>query len=93
MHTLEKKTMTIGSYTLNFMEVLGKGATGTVYKGMNLYMWGYHNTNQTSVAIKVIQLNTIKDDATKSLLDNEKAALKMVQNQNIIKLLDIIETN
>ena len=38
MHTLEKKTMTIGSYTLNFMEVLGKGATGTVYKGMNLYM-------------------------------------------------------
>ena len=49
--------------------------------------------DRTPAAIKVIQLSTIKDDATKSLLDNEKSALKIVQNPNIIKLLDIVETN
>jgi serine/threonine protein kinase len=43
------------------------------------------------VAIKVIDLATIKDDATKSLLENEKLALQTVKNAHVVKLEDIIE--
>jgi hypothetical protein len=42
------------------------------------------------VAIKVIDLATIKDDATRSLLENEKQALKLVKDPNVVQLLDII---
>lgn len=93
MHMADRNSMVIGKFTVCFSQVLGKGATGIVYKGKKIIHLGYHNMDRTPAAIKVIQLSTIKDDATKSLLDNEKSALKIVQNPNIIKLLDIVETN
>ena len=53
----------IGNYTLLPQEILGKGATGIVYKGV-------HNITQEPIAVKTIDLSTIKDEATKSLLEN-----------------------
>lgn len=63
---------------------MGKGTTGTVYRG-------YHNETYSPVAVKVIDLATIKDDATRSLLENEKLALQTVKNANVVKLEDIVE--
>lgn len=93
MYTQNPQNLTLGNYTLNPSQILGKGATGIVYKGISHIYQGMNNIDKSAVAIKSIQLSTIKDDATKSLLENEKKALKMVNNQNIIKLLDIIEMN
>jgi len=86
-------SMVLGQFNLCFSQVLGKGATGIVYKGNSIYNIGYRNADKIPVAIKCIQLSTIKDDVTRCLLENEKSALKKVNNPNIIKLLDIIETN
>jgi hypothetical protein len=36
MQTLEKKSIIIGNYTLQYSQVIGKGATGTVYRGINI---------------------------------------------------------
>jgi serine/threonine protein kinase len=39
----------------------------------------------------VIDLSTVKDDATRMLLENEKMALQTVQNPNVVQLKEIIE--
>ena len=55
--------LTVGDYLLHPNELLGQGATGKVYKGQ-------HTTSLAPVALKHIDLSTINDDATKSLLQN-----------------------
>jgi serine/threonine-protein kinase len=47
----------------------------------------------TPVAIKTIDLQTIKDEATRSLLENEKSALREISNPNVVKLIEIVEQN
>lgn len=39
----------------------------------------------------MIDLSTIKDDATRSLLENEKMGLQTVSHANVVKLLDIFD--
>jgi serine/threonine protein kinase len=45
----------------------------------------------TPAAAKVIDSATIKDDATRSLLDNEKLALQSIDHANVVRLKDIID--
>ena len=47
--------------------------------------------SQKTVAIKAIDLATINDEVTQTLLSNEKKALKMIESENTLKLHDIIE--
>ena len=53
----------LGKYDLFHGYSLGKGATGVVYKGQD-------SSSKQPVAMKHIDLDTIRDDATKSLLQN-----------------------
>jgi serine/threonine protein kinase len=75
--------LVIGNYTLCWTQLLGKGATGCVYKA-------FHTTTRSPAAVKHIDLATISDDATRILLQNEQKALKMIDNSNVVKLLDIV---
>ncbi len=43
------------------------------------------------MAIKVIELASIKDDATRLLLENEKNALRSIKDANVVQLHDIVE--
>lgn len=68
MDIQEKEPIAIGNYHLYPSQLLGKGATGTVYKGKITNYLGYHAVTMAPVAIKAIDLSTIRDDATRSLL-------------------------
>lgn len=48
-------------FVVNMGTVLGKGSTGCVYDGKNLH-------NNTRVAVKAIDLDTIDNEVTKYLL-------------------------
>lgn len=49
--------MFIGNYSFDLSLILGKGATGNVYQGKDLFNSGSRNQDQTNVAVKVINLN------------------------------------
>lgn len=68
MSIQERGPISVGNYNLCTSQLLGKGATGTVYKGKIKNYSGYHAVTMDPVAIKVIDLSTIRDDATRSLL-------------------------
>ena len=59
---------TVGNYSIDPQDMLGKGATGIVYKGRHLVELGTNNLTKQSVAVKAIDLSTIRDEATRSLL-------------------------
>ena len=63
MQKENNSSLDIGKYTLLTNCSLGRGATGTVYKGVE-------SSTQTPVAVKHIDLATINDDATRTLLQN-----------------------
>lgn len=84
-HTFKDGALAVGQYLLHGQQLLGQGATGKVYRGE-------HSANHQPVAIKHIDLNTINDDATRALLQNQMKALKMISHVNVLKLHDIVET-
>ena len=43
------------------------------------------------MAIKAIDLATINDEVTQTLLDNEKKALQMIKSDNTLKLHEVVE--
>jgi serine/threonine protein kinase len=80
----------LGNFAIDFENVLGRGSTGVVYRGRFFVYLGYRNEDKKQVAIKAVNLLEINDEATKSLIENEKQALKILNNQFVIKLIDII---
>ena len=84
MQKEHQQIVNLGQYDLYTQQALGQGATGTVYRGQE-------TSSKKAVAIKHIDLATIRDDATKSLLQNQIKALKMLSHPNILSLCDIVE--
>jgi serine/threonine protein kinase len=74
----------VGPYSILWSHLLGKGTTGTVYQAID-------TLTKTPLAAKVIDSSTIKDDATRSLLENEKLALQSVDHANVLKLKEILD--
>eukprot|EP00347_Sterkiella_histriomuscorum_P001554 403371590 len=65
-------------------ELIGKGACGKVYKGLNLQ-------NGQLVAIKQIRINNFKEHNKRSL-QSEINLLKKLEHPNIVKYIDSIQT-
>ncbi|CAG9327017.1 CDC15_3 [Blepharisma stoltei] len=73
----------IGVYQVG--EIIGKGASGKVYKGLN-------TENAKIVAIKQISLSNISDDQLNSI-QMEIHLLKKLNHENIVKYIDVISTD
>ncbi|CAD8158977.1 unnamed protein product [Paramecium pentaurelia] len=76
----------IESYRYNFKKgKLGKGAYGTVYKGINIH-------TKQNVAIKLVRKSDMKDVDDEKQLLNEIQILKSLKNPNIIEIIDVLQT-
>ncbi|CAK58552.1 unnamed protein product (macronuclear) [Paramecium tetraurelia] len=73
----------VGKYSFNMNHLIGKGAYGTVYKGIS--------NDGLPVAIKVIDRRMINQTNTQQLL-NEIRSMKQLNHKNIVKFLDFYET-
>ncbi|KAK3098791.1 hypothetical protein FSP39_023156 [Pinctada imbricata] len=79
------KQKKVGNYRL--VEVIGKGAFGTVWKGK-------HVLTRNEVAIKVVPKKSIlQRDRAKRRFLSETQALKRLEHNNIVKLLTWMETD
>ena len=68
----------------NIEKKIGEGAFATVYKGISKY-------DKKEVAIKTIDNEKLKKKNIYHIIKNEIKILKKLENENIIKLLDIVE--
>jgi serine/threonine protein kinase len=72
-------------------KVLGKGATGQVYRGSNSFNVGYHHKTHEPVAVKAIQMTQINNEVTHYLLEGEKKAMTTIKNPYVVKTHEIIQ--
>ncbi|CDW87458.1 protein serine threonine kinase [Stylonychia lemnae] len=79
---MNKQPKMIGPYQVG--EVIGRGACGKVFKGLNFQ-------NGQLVAIKQIKINNVKVEHKKSL-QSEINLLKKLEHPNIVKYIDSIYT-
>ena len=70
----------IDNYQLG--EQIGKGAVGVVYRGINI-------DNATTVAIKQISIDNLKEEDKKSI-KMEINLLKKLKHENIVKYIDVV---
>lgn len=77
---LRNQPKNIGPYQIG--EVIGIGAYGKVFKGLNLQ-------NGQLVAIKQVSLNFIKEDR-KGSLQSEISLLQKLEHPKIVKYIDSI---
>lgn len=77
---IQDKPKRVGNYNVGNM--LGKGASGTVYKGEHI------ETGQI-VAIKLVSTVNIKEEYIKSI-KKEMYLLKKLKHENIVKYIDFI---
>ncbi len=83
----------IGPYEFQPSDILGKGATGIVYRGTCLHYPGVHITTGAPVAVKVIDATYASSPVSRSLLESEKRALRALSGPNTLRVFDIIEQN
>lgn len=85
-----KNTFNVGSYVV-YWNRIGRGVSGTVYKGYNI---GKKHKDGTYIeyAIKEIPIDPFKKDEVTSRLNEEISILKKLEHPNIIKYIDHIET-
>ncbi|KYQ94072.1 putative protein serine/threonine kinase [Tieghemostelium lacteum] len=77
-----KETLRIGEYALG--DKIGKGAYGTVFKGLNA---------KTGEFVAIKQVDTIKIDAnTLSSVKSEVEILQKLSHNNIVKVLGVVDT-
>ncbi|CAD8143808.1 unnamed protein product [Paramecium octaurelia] len=76
---------TISNYTYEYNDLIGSGYSSKVYKGINT------KTNQV-VAIKVISIQQLITQISKSLLKNEIQVLSLIDHPNLMKIYDTFET-
>lgn len=58
----------ISNYSYFPQQVLGTGSTGSVYKGIPFIIQGIRNTDQNTIAVKVIKLAEINSRTKSHLL-------------------------
>lgn len=75
----------IEDYTFCLSDVVGRGASGIVYVGMNC-------VNKETVAIKVIDLHQVKDEYTWGLICSEIEIMKKLKCENVVRLIDVFQT-
>ncbi|EGR32768.1 protein kinase domain protein [Ichthyophthirius multifiliis] len=75
----------IDNYQFKLLHIVGKGASSTVYLGEN-------TLTGENVAIKVIDLQQIKDEYTWSLISQEIYIMQKLNNKNIVRLIDVYQT-
>ncbi|EAR99151.2 Serine/Threonine kinase domain protein (macronuclear) [Tetrahymena thermophila SB210] len=75
----------IEDYTFCLSDLVGKGASGTVYLGEN-------SVTKDLVAIKVIDLHQVKDEYTWGLICSEIDIMKKLKCENVVKLIDVFQT-
>ena len=75
----------IEHYAYNNERILGKGSSGIVYLGEN-------QKTKDQVAIKVIDLNQIKDEYTLNLINTEIDIMRKLNCENIVHLIDVFQT-
>lgn len=78
--TLSRETFIVGQYIVDRKRI-GKGASGTVYKG-------YHKVTKQEVAIKEIPVGNVRDISKN--LKREIGLMKRSKHPNIVKLYDVI---
>ncbi|EGR28771.1 protein kinase domain protein [Ichthyophthirius multifiliis] len=77
----------IDKYNFQLSGILGQGSFGKVYKGKN-------TENNQAVAVKAIDKKLIQDDAyMMNGLFQEISIMKKFKNQNIVELIDVLETS
>lgn len=75
----------VGDYQYQTNNVIGKGYSSFVYKGLN-------TKTQEAVSLKVIDMHKIVNPVQKHLLENEIRVLRKLQHRNILELKDVIIT-
>ena len=76
----------VGDYVWNHQAHLGSGAYGKVYLGKK------QANADDFVAIKVMEKKDLNDDYLKQALKNEIKILSSLKGQNVVGLLDYLET-
>ena len=79
------ETKRIEKYSFQVTNVIGTGAFSKVYKGTN-------DQTKEVVAIKVIEMATIKNQTFVNLLQNEVNVMKGLNHPNIVRLEDVYNT-
>ncbi|CAD8115690.1 unnamed protein product [Paramecium sonneborni] len=77
---------TIGVYTFNTNELIGKGTLGNLHKGVN-------KTNGQVVVLRLLQKSLLKDsNIISAALTEEMAIMQKIQHPKINPILDVIES-
>lgn len=84
-------TRKVQQYVFSTNDLLGKGATGSVYSGTHCSEIGRDTSRGTRVALKVIDMAKIDNEVTVYLLSNEKRALETLRHPNVILTHDIFQ--
>ena len=63
-----------------------------MYKGQNDITSIWSNNVDEQVAIKVIELKSLRDQITKDLLQTELKCIKKISHPNLLKYIDSYET-
>ena len=79
-------TKKVENYLINLNEVLGKGNFSVVYRAVN-------TLNNEPVAVKVIDLNSMRTSALRDLLQSEIEILKIVRHPNCLQCIDIFSSS
>ena len=83
---MDRDRKKINDYSYNITQKpLGKGAFGTVYKGIN-------DLNQKEVAIKVISSDLLQKKEYREILQREVEVLSQLKGDNIVQMLANIQT-
>jgi serine/threonine-protein kinase ULK/ATG1 len=75
----------IEDYSYGLSDVIGKGYSSLVFKGIN-------EKTREIVAIKVIDVKAFKDRIGKQMLEGEIEALRKLNHVNILKCYDVYST-
>jgi len=79
----------IQNYVFNMNEVLGKGNFSKVYRAVNEVTSNFLLTLDDVVAIKVVELSSIKTPALVQLLYSEIDILKTLHHPNVLNCMEV----
>lgn len=75
----------IESYVFSLSACIGKGSSGTVYVGR-------HSLRQQVVAIKAIDMRSLKTEYAWRMLSSEVRIMKKLHHPHVVNMLDVFQT-